>query len=339
MKRLRALCLSSVAIALFAFSQTEPTIRVDVRLVRIIATVKDATGQLTDDLARPDFTVTDNGAPQEIAVFERQTEMPLSVAILIDTSGSTAKDLRYEVDSVNRFVRALIREGQPGDAAALYSFNWEVVKQQGFTRNTSAIDHALRLLHGEAGTSLYDAILLSSRDIQERQGRKILIVVTDGGDTVSRGNFNQAVEAAQLADAVIYPILVVPIINNAGRNTGGENALTTLAERTGGRVFIPTVGAAMDRAFDQILRDLRTQFVIGFYPRDVPLTKDRFHRLGVGVNRAGYRVAARSGYYGEALDDNRGLTSVPGSIGSRPADETIRQHKTVPPATKKGRGP
>ena len=126
MRRLRALCLSSVTVAMFASSQTEPTIRVDVRLVRIIATVKDATGQLTGDLAKTDFTVTDNGAPQEIAVFERQTEMPLSVAILIDNSGSTAKDLRYEVDSVNRFARALIREGQPGDAAALYSFNWEI---------------------------------------------------------------------------------------------------------------------------------------------------------------------------------------------------------------------
>ena len=98
--RLRALCLISAAAALFGLAQTEPTIRVDVRLVRILATVKDAAGQLTGDLAKGDFAVTDNGAPQEIAVFERQTETPLSVAILIDTSGSTAKDLRYEVDSV-----------------------------------------------------------------------------------------------------------------------------------------------------------------------------------------------------------------------------------------------
>ena len=336
--RLRALCLISAAAALFGHAQTEPTIRVDVRLVRILATVKDAAGQLTGDLARGDFAVTDNGAPQEIAVFERQTEMPLSVAILIDTSGSTAKDLRYEVDSVNRFARALIREGNSADAAALYSFNWEVVKQQSFTRNTGAIDRALRLLHGEAGTSLYDAILLASRDIQDREGRRVLIVVTDGGDTVSRSRFDQAVEAAQLADAVIYPILVVPIAGDAGRNTGGENALTTLAERTGGRVFAPTVGTAMDRAFEQILRDLRTQFLIGYYPHNVPLSKDRFHRLGVSVNRAGHGVAARSGYYGEALDDTRLPGSAPGGVGSKPPDETIRQHKPAAPAAKKGRG-
>jgi Ca-activated chloride channel family protein len=328
--------LSSVAAV---YAQDEPTIRVDVRLVRIIATVKDGSGQLTGELNKSDFTITDNGARQDIAVFERQTETPLSVAILIDNSGSTAKDLRYEVDSVNRFTRALVREGNPRDAAALYSFNWEVVKQQGFTRNTAAIDHALRLLHGEAGTSLYDALLLASRDIQDREGRKVLVVVTDGGDTVSRSSFDRAVEAAQLADAVIYPILVMPITNDAGRNIGGENALTTFAERTGGRVFAPSVGAAMDQAFDQILRDLRTQYLIGFYPHEAPLTKDRFHRLGVGVDRIGYRVAARSGYYGEALQDATAPVSRPASSGS--ADETVRPKKPgpPPPAPKKGRGP
>ena len=349
-KRLRALFrISALAASAFSLAaQDEPTIRVDVRLVRILATVKDASGQLAGELGKADFTITDNGAPQQVAVFERQTETPLSVAILIDTSGSTAKDLKYEVESVNRFARALMREGNPRDAAALYSFNWEVVKQQGFTRNTGAIDHALRLLHGEAGTSLYDAVLLAARDIQEREGRKVLVVVTDGGDTVSRSRFDMAVEAAQLADAVIYPILVVPISNDAGRNTGGENALTTFAERTGGRVFAPTVGSGMDRAFDQILRDLRTQYLLGFYPHDVFLTRDRFHRLVVETNRPGYRVAARSGYYGEVLGeaqtrdapmDTRGAVSQPGSTGSRPLDETVRPKKPTVPAIKKGRGP
>jgi Ca-activated chloride channel family protein len=337
MKRLRAPLLIRVTLvsAVACLFAQETTIRVDVRLVRIIATVKDATGQLTGELEKSNFTVTDNGARQEIAVFERQTETPLSVAILIDNSGSTAKDLKYEVDSVNRFARALMREGNPRDAAALYSFNWEVVKQQSFTRSAASIDHALRSLRGEAGTSLYDAILLASRDIQDREGRKVLVVVTDGGDTVSRGSFDRAVEAAQLADAVIYPILVVPITNDAGRNVGGENALTTFAERTGGRVFAPTVGAAMDQAFDQILRDLRTQYLIGFYPHEVPLTKDRFHRLGVAVERSGYSVSARSGYYGEALENSQAPASTP---DSRTIDETVRPKKPVPPAAKKGRG-
>src|ERR1019366_10667441 len=104
-----------------------------------------------------------------------------------------------------------------------------------------------------AGTSLYDAILLASRDIENRRGRKVLVVVTDGGDTISRTDFQRATEAAQLADAVIYPVLVVPITNDAGRNIGGENALTTLSQRTGGRVFAPSAAAELDRAFAEIL--------------------------------------------------------------------------------------
>ena len=110
--------------------------------------------------------MADNGVPQQIAVFERQTEQPLSIAILIDDSGSTANDLKYETDSVTRFVRAVTRSGNPQDTVALYSFNWEVVKQTGFTRDPAAIDRRLRELNGVGGTSLFDAILLASRDIR-----------------------------------------------------------------------------------------------------------------------------------------------------------------------------
>jgi Ca-activated chloride channel family protein len=314
--------------ALTAFAQDSPVIRVDVRLVRIIATVKDQSGALVGSLEKSDFAVRDNGAPQEIALFERQTDQPLSVAILIDNSGSTAKDLKYETDSVLRFLHALFREGNPEDSAALYSFNWEIVRQNGFTRNISTFEHSLRGLRGEAGTSLYDAIQLASRDIQDRPGRKVLVVVTDGGDTISRVDFQSATESAQLADAVIYPILVVPILNDAGRNVGGENALATFALRTGGKVFEPTLGRSLDQAFDQILRDLRTQYLIGFYPHDVPLTQDRFHTLAITVQNPGLQVKARSGYYGEALP-SKPSAAYSGSAVSGP-DESIRKRK--PPA-------
>jgi Ca-activated chloride channel family protein len=326
---LKALLLMPV-IALFAEAQPEPTIRVDVQLVRILATVKDSTGALIGSLEKPDFQIRDNGALQQISVFERQTDQPLSVAVMIDNSGSTAKDLKYETDSVLRFVRALFREGNPEDSAALFSFNWEIVRQTGYTRSIPAIERKLRALHGEAGTSLYDAILLAARDIEDRQGRKILVIVTDGGDTTSHTDFNRAIEAAALADAVIYPILVVPITNDAGRNTGGENALTTMSLRTGGRVFQPTLGAELDNAFDQILRDLRTQYLIAYYPKDVPLTKDRFHQLQVSVNHPGLRVTARSGYYGEA-EQSSGTGPMSDS-----SDETLRARKPVPADKPKG---
>jgi Ca-activated chloride channel homolog len=274
-------------------------IRVDVNLVPVIATVKDANGALVGSLEKNDFQIRDNGVPQRIEVFERRTEQPLAISLLIDNSGSTAKDLKYEIESIHKFLDSYFREGNPEDALALYTFNWEVRQLVSFTRNRFTIEQHLRGIKGEAGTSLYDAIYLASRDLDDRDGRKVMIIVTDGGDTISSKDFDGALRAAQLADAVIYPILVVPIQNDAGRNTGGENALTTIAQRTGGRVFTPSIGATLDAAFTDLLRELRTQYLIGFYPKDVPPTDDPFHRLDITVRGSGLRVFARSGYYGQ----------------------------------------
>lgn len=280
-------------------------IRVEVNLVRILATVKNPAGQLVGSLDKSDFTVFDNGVPQQISIFERRTEQPLSVALLIDISGSTAKELKYETESVSRFLRALFSEGNPNDAVALYSFNYQVVKQNHFTRNHGSLEHSLKTLKAEAGTSLYDAIYLTAQDLENREGRRVMIIVTDGGDTTSSKDFHAALQSAQLADAVIYPVLVVPITNDAGRNIGGENALTTLAAGTGGRVFLPSVGAELDRAFTEIILDLRTQYLLAYYPKDVPLTKNRFHQLKVRVSRPNLQVLARNGYYGEAEGGSR----------------------------------
>jgi Ca-activated chloride channel family protein len=296
------------AVSAFALSalilSAQPVIRVNVRLVRVLATVKNPDGELVGALNHDDFEVFDNGVKQEIAVFERRTDQPLSVAMMVDASGSTAKDLKYEVDSVNRFFKALFAEGDPKDSVALYSFNYQVTRHNFFTHNQAPLEHSLRLIRGEAGTSLYDAIYLASRDLEPREGRKVMVIVTDGGDTTSAKDFHAALEAAQLADTVIYPVLVVPITNDAGRNIGGENALTTMSAGTGGRVFAPTLGRDLDKAFSDIIKDLRTQYLLGFYPKNVPLTKDRFHRLLVRVRRPDLRVSARNGYYGEFEDDS-----------------------------------
>ena len=303
-KMLRSLKAVS-AVALFAgVLAAQPVIRVDVRLVRVLATVKNPAGELVGALNKEDFEILDNGAAQQIAVFERQTDQVLSVAMMVDASGSTAKDLKYEVESVNRFFKALFAEGNPLDSVALYSFNYQVIRHNFFTHNQAPLEHSLRLIRGEAGTSMYDAIYLASHDLEPREGRKVMVIVTDGGDTTSVKDFHAALEAAQLANAVIYPVLVVPITNDAGRNIGGENALTTMAAGTGGRVFAPTLGPELDKAFGDIIKDLRTQYLLGFYPKNVPLTKDRFHQLKVRVRRPDLRVTARNGYYGESEDDS-----------------------------------
>jgi Ca-activated chloride channel family protein len=278
----------------------DTVIRVNVNLVHVIATVRNRTGELVGSLPKEAFTIFDNGVPQEIAVFERQSDQPLSVALLVDTSGSTAKDLKFETDSAARFVRALLSEGNQQDALSLYSFDYDIRQEAGFTHNMDALERKLKTVKGEAGTSLYDAIFYAARDLEPRQGRKVMVIVTDGGNTTSSKDSHQALQSAQLADAVIYPVVVMPIMNDAGRNIGGENALTFIAQGTGGRTFVPQLGAQLDKAFREIISDLRTEYVLSYYPHDVPLTKERFHKLEVRLKTPELQVFARNGYYGEA---------------------------------------
>jgi len=289
-----------LACAVSGLSQSK-VFRVDVQLVRLLATVKDMNGQLIGDLQKNDFQVYDNGVLQQLRVFEHHSEQPLSVSLMVDISGSTAKELKYELDSVSRFLGAIFREGSPEDAVSLYSFNWEVRQQTRYSRDLSMMKSRMKAFHPEAGTAMYDAIHFGARDLEQREGRHVIVMVTDGGDTTSTTSYQQALRSIQMADAVFYAILVVPITNDVGRNIGGENALTTLSASTGGKVFSPTVGAALDEAFDQILRELRTQYLLAYYPKDVPLTKDPFHRIEIKTARKDLRVISRNGYYGDSI--------------------------------------
>jgi Ca-activated chloride channel family protein len=284
-----------------ALSQTN-VFKVDVQLVRVLTTVKDPSGKLIGSLKKEEFTIKDNGVPQQISVFEHHTETPLSIALMVDTSGSTAKDLKYEVTSVGRFLRSMFHEGNPDDRVAMYSFNWEIVRQWGYSHNLMQLEKSMKNFKAEAGTSMYDAIYLGSQDLEDREGRHVMVIVTDGADTVSSKTYQQALQALHHADTVFYAILVVPITNDAGRSTGGENALTTLARDTGGRVFAPSIGPGLDAAFDEILHDLRTQYLIGYYPKNVPLTKNPFHTIEIKTSLPDLRVISRNGYYGKATD-------------------------------------
>jgi Ca-activated chloride channel family protein len=289
------------SLAAAALNAQEPVFKVDVKLVRMLATVKNMEGQLVGGLTRDDFSITDNGVAQEPALFERYTTQALSVAMLVDRSRSTQRESRYELDAVRRFLRALLKEGNPDDAAALYSFNFEVTLESGFTRRLERLSAALDRLQSEGATALYDAIYLASDEMEHREGRRVVVVVSDGGDTISKVNFQKALEMLHRANAVLYAVLLVPVAGDAGRNLRGENALIQLTEWTGGRIFFPALGASLDQAFEDILRDLRTQYLIGYYPKNVPPAKDRFHRVRLSVNRPGHTVSARNGYFADAL--------------------------------------
>ena len=274
-----------------------PTYSVRVNLVRLLVSVRDATGALLTHLDKQDFRISDSGVPQEIALFERNTSLPLSVAILVDTSGSTQRDLRYEVGSVKRFIPALLGSRNPDDALALFTFNWRTNLELDYTRNAKRAQSALRFLRGEGGTSLYDTIYLASSTLLDREGRHVIIAVTDGGDTTSYKRYDEALAAAQRADAVLYPIVVVPIPGEAGRNTGGEHALETLASATGGRIFYPESFEQLDAAFADIIQELRTQYMLGFYPKAVREEPRRYHPVKVSSQDPTFKISSRNGYY------------------------------------------
>jgi Ca-activated chloride channel family protein len=269
--------------------------------VRLLVGVKNQAGELVGSLGREEFDVYDCGVKQEVSVFERQTVQPLSVSVMVDASGSTLKDIHYEITSIGKFFKALLKEGNPRDMAALYSFNWEVTVMHVFTRNLGQLETQLSRIKPTAGTSLYDAVHYAGHDLQGREGRHVMVIVSDGGDTTSHWKYHDALEAAQKADSVIYPIIVVPISNDAGRNIGGEHTLMQFASNTGGRVFYPSSFAELDKAFAEILLDLRTQYLVGYYPKGLPADAPRFRPVKINVKRADLRASTRSGYYGDVV--------------------------------------
>jgi Ca-activated chloride channel family protein len=275
----------------------QPTYSVEVKLVRLIVSVKDRTNAAVTRLQKEDFHVKDSGVSQSIVTFERNTSVPLSVAILIDTSASTNIELHNEEASLLRFLPTLLNAGNTEDVFGLFSFNWRTTLEVGYGRNLRNAEHVLARLHGEGGTSMYDAICLASDTLRRREGRHVMLIVSDGGDTASYRKFEDALRALQAADTVIYPIIVVPIEGDAGRNMGGEHALQLLARSTGGRNFYPDSFAHLDQAFSEILTDLRTQYLLGFYATGVPEQSGRYHPVAVTLEEPGFEVSTRSGYF------------------------------------------
>ncbi len=305
-----------LASAGWLLAQQTPLFRSDVNLVRVIATVKTAKGAIVGTLGKDDFEVYDNGVRQEIMHFQRQSDQPLSVALMVDVSGSTASELGYEVESAGKFLKALLAEANPEDSAALYTFDYQIRQEHAFTHNYASLILALKKIHGTAGTSLFDAICLVSKELELRQGRKVIIVVSDGGETTSHFGAHDSLQAAQLADAVVYPVVVLPIISDAGRNRGGESFLTYLAKGTGGRPFFPQPNAQLDKAFTEIVAELRTEYFLGYYPHDVPLTKDKWHKLEVREKSGKLQVSARNGYYGESDSGSAGPSDPNNSVNA-----------------------
>jgi len=278
---------------------TEPatTLKVDVKLVNVFVTVTDAHGSPVAGLTKENFTLQEDGREQKISVFDKQSAVPLSIALAVDTSLSTRHDLPLEQASAKRFAHAILR---PVDGLSIYSFSEVVQQATPFTPDLKRIDDAIDHIRVGAATAIYDAIYLVSRSLDRRQGRKVIVLITDGGDTVSKVDYKEAVRAAEEAEAIVYSIIVVPIENSAGRETGGEHALIQLSEDTGGKYYYATSTAQLDEAFRKISDELRTHYLLAYYPSQ-RTSMSQFRRIQVSVagvsESSGYHARHRAGYY------------------------------------------
>jgi Ca-activated chloride channel family protein len=273
------------------------TLRMDVKLVNVFVNVTDANGALVGGLTRDDFAVAEDNRPQQIAVFERQSELPLNLTLAIDTSASTYKDRGVEQEAAKRFVQALMRTQ---DQMSVLEFDTFVSELTPFTNKVAQIERGLDRMRGEGGTALYDAIYLGSQRLGAKEGRKVLVLVSDGGDTVKSTTYSQALEQALRTEVMIYSIIDVPIEASAGRDLGGEHALITLSEQTGGKSFYASAGG-LDKAFAQVSEDLRTQYLLGYYPHHQEPGRT-FHHLSVTIPRAAneaFNIRYRTGYYAD----------------------------------------
>jgi Ca-activated chloride channel family protein len=288
-------CCTLLALASITLAAQDLTLHVDVRLVNVFVSVIDQNGAIVSGLTRSDFALAEDGRPQQISFFERHTELPLNLTLAIDTSSSVRKDIAEEADAARRFAHALLR---PQDQMSLLQFATEVRELTPFTKKVGLIEHGLSQLRGDWATALYDAICLGSARLGDNPGRKALVLISDGDDTASNASYAQALEQTLRNEVMIYSIIDVPIEASAGRDLGGEHALITLAEQTGGKSFYENDGG-LDKAFARVSDDLRTQYLLGYYPKNQEPGR-AFHRVQVTVPRAAaneFNIRHKTGYY------------------------------------------
>jgi Ca-activated chloride channel homolog len=240
-------------------------IRVNVNLVNVLVSVLDEHNRPAPDLPHESFQLFEEGVEQKIEVFESETQLPLDLALMIDSSLSAHKEIAFEQDAAGHFIRQVLR---PGDRLAVFAVGESVTQLAGFSDNVATLEAAVHRMPADAGTSIYDAILLASRALEHRgeDRRRVIILVTDAGETTSRADFDAARKEAVRSGSLLYTIVIRPIKNESGRNTAGEHALETITDTMGGAMFFPDSASELDGIFDRINRELRTQYRMGYYP-------------------------------------------------------------------------
>ncbi|NYF79761.1 VWA domain-containing protein [Granulicella arctica] len=285
-------------------NQPIETLHVETRLVNIALNVVDDKGSPVGGLQRDDFTISEDGKPQKIAIFEREATSPLSIVLAIDASESVLRNEALEKSAAKHFVNALLREQ---DELDLMDFSDTVREIVSFTNKPKRIEAGLgEIQHGDA-TALYDAIYLASQRLESTNPangrRRIIVLITDGTDTVKGSHYEQAIEQAQRAGAMVYSIIIVPVYADAGRNTGGEHALIQMAEDTGGKYYYVEDPKDLEPAFRHVSDDLRTQYLLGYYAPQRG-HGDSFRRIQVKMKdpalQQKFDLRYRTGYYADS---------------------------------------
>src|SRR5579871_6568126 len=297
------------------------TLKVNVNVVQLFFNVKDKHGALIPNLTKTDFDIAEDGKPQTIKYFTAESNLPLTIGMMIDSSGSQRNVIDMEKEVGGAFLRQILTDK---DEAFVISFDITVDLLQDFTRDIHRLQAALNKAkvnvdytsgipgigggpvpqQNSPGTLLYDAVYLSSHDMLAKEvGRKAMILLTDGQDEGSRLKIQDAIEAAQKADAIVYVLLCADRGFYGGFGYSGEGDMRKLTEQTGGRVI--NVGNKFDKlkeAFDQIAAELRSQYNIGYTPTNVK--QDGGYRKIEIKNKQNYKIQSRAGYYARKTNED-----------------------------------
>jgi VWFA-related protein len=292
-------------------AQEEPTFSTDVRVVNVLATVRDRQGRIIRDLAQADFSLSENGRPQAIRYFSRESDLPLTLGLMVDTSVSQQHVIDAERGASMRFLDQVLRENK--DHVFLMQFDMTVRTCQGLTSSRRKLQEALAFVDTPSrkelsnqyggGTLLYDAVVEASKQIMKNQsGRKALIVLSDGVDTGSEATLTDAIEAALRTDTLIYSILFAdpgyyggPLLGRMS-GAGGRKALLRMSTDSGGGFFEVSKKQTIDDVFTILEEELRSQYSLG-YVSDVPLRIAEFRKIRLTVNQKGLTVQARDRYW------------------------------------------
>jgi Ca-activated chloride channel homolog len=273
--------------------QQRGRIRVNVNLVNVLVSVLDDHNRPAADLPREAFQLFEEGVQQKIEVFEPETQLPLDLALMIDSSLSAHKEITFEQEAAAHFIRQVLRKG---DRLSVFAVDEEITQLAAFSDDVGSLQAAVRKMPAGSGTSIYDAVLLGSRSLARRgeDRRRVIILVTDAGETTSRADFDAARKEAVRSGSLLYTIVVRPVKNESGRNTAGEHALATITDTMGGAMFFPDEVSELDGIFDRINRELRTQYRLGYYPEPRGAA-NTYRQIDVKVSGK-YQVRHRKSY-------------------------------------------